>query len=85
MRWILVALLLAPGAWAQSGRTLFNLRCAGCHGEDGLGGERAPEIGKASRKRLQTDVVNKSRCPVWLTRDLSGFGFRRREPPASLV
>jgi len=52
-------LLFGVIAFAQSGsefgRTQFNTRCAGCHGEDGLGGERAPEIGKGSRKRLQTD------------------------------
>lgn len=51
--------LCAATACAQSvidtGRRQFNIRCAGCHGEDGLGGERAPGIGKASRKRLQTD------------------------------
>ncbi len=39
----------------EAGRRQFNIQCAGCHGEDGLGGERAPAIGKGSRKRLQTD------------------------------
>ncbi|MGI8992613.1 MAG: PQQ-binding-like beta-propeller repeat protein [Bryobacteraceae bacterium] len=56
---ILPLMFCAMAAYAQSdveaGRRQFNIRCAGCHGEDGLGGERAPGIGKGSRKRLQTD------------------------------
>ena len=28
----------------EAGRARFNVRCAGCHGQDGLGGERAPAI-----------------------------------------
>ncbi|MDQ6760913.1 MAG: c-type cytochrome, partial [Acidobacteriota bacterium] len=58
MRWGAV-ILCAAAACAQSpvedGRKQFNLQCAGCHGEDGSGGERAPAIGKGSRKRLQSD------------------------------
>jgi len=36
----------------EAGRARFNVRCAGCHGQDGLGGERAPAIGKGSRQGL---------------------------------
>lgn len=39
----------------ESGRARFNIRCAGCHGEDGLGGERAPTFGKGSPKRLASE------------------------------
>lgn len=56
---VLVLLLCAGAAClaqsVETGRRQFNIRCAGCHGEDGLGGERAPGIGKGSRKRLGTD------------------------------
>ena len=53
-----VLFLLAMAALAsdaEEGRRRFNSRCAGCHGEDGLGGERAPALGRESKKRLQTD------------------------------
>ena len=56
-------LLFACTAYADTsepGRERFNVRCAGCHGEDGLGGERAPAIGKASRKRLGSDDAIRS-------------------------
>lgn len=46
---------LALAADPEAGRLRFNTRCAGCHGEDGLGGERAPALGAGSRKRLQTE------------------------------
>ncbi len=36
----------------EAGRSRFNARCAGCHGQDGLGGERAPAIGSGWRSRL---------------------------------
>lgn len=36
----------------EAGRSRFNIRCAGCHGQDGLGGERAPAIGKGSQQGL---------------------------------
>ena len=36
----------------EAGRSRFNVRCAGCHGQDGLGGERAPAIGRGSRQGL---------------------------------
>src|SRR5689334_14847252 len=39
----------------EAGRARFNVRCAGCHGQDGLGGERAPAIGKGSQTGLDDD------------------------------
>ena len=39
----------------ESGRRQFNLRCSGCHGADGLGGERAPAIGAGERDDLHDD------------------------------
>jgi PQQ-dependent dehydrogenase (methanol/ethanol family) len=38
-----------------AGRKRFQVRCSGCHGSGGTGGERAPEIGKGDRSKLQTD------------------------------
>jgi PQQ-dependent dehydrogenase (methanol/ethanol family) len=37
------------GNTVETGRVRFNVRCAGCHGQDGLGGERAPAIGHSWR------------------------------------
>lgn len=34
----------AQGADAQAGSKTFSTNCAGCHGSDGRGGERAPDI-----------------------------------------
>src|SRR5690242_6561639 len=39
----------------EAGRARFNVRCAGCHGQDGLGGERAPAIGKGSQQGLDNE------------------------------
>jgi hypothetical protein len=53
----------------------------------GVGGAASPGVdggldtGKG-RSTTQVHVVNKSTCPLLLARDLSGFGFRWREPPA---
>lgn len=41
----------------EAGRKRFNIRCAACHGTDGLGGERAPAIGSGRRSRLRTDAA----------------------------
>src|SRR5450631_903771 len=41
----------------EAGRTRFNVRCAGCHGQDGLGGERAPAIGQAWRSRTESEAT----------------------------
>ncbi|HYM10159.1 MAG TPA: PQQ-dependent dehydrogenase, methanol/ethanol family, partial [Bryobacterales bacterium] len=53
-----VALLFAvppglPGQSADPGRKLFEGMCAGCHGADGAGGERAPAIGGDSHPRVR--------------------------------
>ena len=64
---LLTAFLLAPALFAQTpssaspnaveaGRARFNVRCAGCHGQDGLGGERAPAIGQAWRSRMESEA-----------------------------
>src|SRR5665213_1733948 len=62
-----VGLLIANASQAQvntpfsdpieAGRARFNVRCAGCHGADGLGGERAPAIGRGSRQGLDDERV----------------------------
>jgi cytochrome c oxidase cbb3-type subunit 3 len=39
------------------GRELFENRCAGCHGVDGRGGERGPDIAKDSKAQGHTDSV----------------------------
>ena len=62
---VLVLAALLDQGWAQpetkttdaveSGRARFNVRCAGCHGQDGLGGERAPAIANASRQGLDNE------------------------------
>jgi len=49
-------LVFAGGADSlASGRRHFEARCGGCHGADGMGGERAPAIGSEDRKRLRSD------------------------------
>jgi len=55
---LLLSLHFAVEGRAQSietGRLHFNVRCAGCHGADGLGGERAAAIGQRERGRLQSN------------------------------
>src|SRR3954464_1617086 len=39
----------------EAGRSRFNVRCAGCHGQDGLGGERAPAITGRSERGLDNE------------------------------
>ncbi|MGH9592004.1 MAG: c-type cytochrome, partial [Bryobacteraceae bacterium] len=41
----------------SGGRKRFQVRCGPCHGADGMGGERAPGIGRVDRDRLQTDAA----------------------------
>jgi len=55
-------LLAAPGAALgggpealAAGRRQFEARCGGCHGADGMGGERAPAIGAVDRARLRSN------------------------------
>jgi len=38
-----------------AGRSRFEVRCGGCHGADGMGGERAPAIGSEDRARLRSE------------------------------
>src|SRR3981081_1141343 len=37
------------------GRQVFENRCAGCHGMDGRGGERAPDIATSAKTQRRTD------------------------------
>lgn len=39
----------------EAGRARFNVQCAGCHGRDALGGERAAAIGSGWRSGLDND------------------------------
>src|SRR5712664_4983077 len=39
------------------GRQVFENRCAGCHGIDGRGGERAPDIATSAKAQRRTDSV----------------------------
>ena len=60
MRLLLLLLLIIPAFASapdavEAGRGRFNIRCAGCHGQDGLGGERAPAIGHGFRSRMETE------------------------------
>lgn len=38
-----------------AGRQQFEKRCGGCHGADGMGGERAPAISSGDRARLRSE------------------------------
>ncbi len=58
---LLLASISAAGARGQSpgtveaGRAQFETRCAGCHGKDGMGGERAPAISRVRRDRYPSE------------------------------
>jgi cytochrome c oxidase cbb3-type subunit III len=43
------------GATTAQGRRTFASRCAGCHGLDGRGGERAPDIATSAKTRRRSD------------------------------
>ena len=43
-----------PDTLAQ-GRRRFETRCGGCHGADGMGGERAPAIGSGEHERVDSE------------------------------
>jgi len=43
-----------------AGRQRFEERCGGCHGADGMGGERAPAIGSEDRARLRSEDAVRS-------------------------
>src|SRR5947209_4184607 len=59
MRCICITIMLTLAANAADlvaeGRNRFEVRCAGCHGSDGMGGERAGGIGEGDRSRVETD------------------------------
>ncbi|MGE5647551.1 MAG: PQQ-binding-like beta-propeller repeat protein [Acidobacteriota bacterium] len=44
-----------PPGVVEAGRKQFQARCAGCHGADGMGGERAPAISNTSRAEYDSD------------------------------
>ncbi|MGA8594495.1 MAG: PQQ-binding-like beta-propeller repeat protein [Bryobacteraceae bacterium] len=49
-----------PAALVEAGRHQFQTHCAGCHGGDGLGGERAPAIAHPDSPRLKSvDAIRK--------------------------
>ena len=59
---LLVCLLFVAvmASAAQEGRTIFVASCAGCHGLDGRGGERAPDIAtRRSTQRLSDQALRK--------------------------
>ncbi|HET7086385.1 MAG TPA: PQQ-binding-like beta-propeller repeat protein [Rhizomicrobium sp.] len=60
----------------EAGRARFNVRCAGCHGQDGLGGERAPAIGHGSQQDLDNQKT---------LRNLIQHGISDRGMPAFTV
>src|SRR5690242_19260677 len=60
----------------EAGRARFNVRCAGCHGQDGLGGERAPAIKSGSERNLDDQKV---------LRNLIQHGIADRGMPAFSV
>ncbi len=57
----------------EAGRARFNVRCAGCHGQDGLGGERAPAIANGSQLGLDNEKA---------LRNLIGHGISDKGMPA---
>src|SRR6185312_4099228 len=72
---IAVAAQSVPGSGGAiaEGHARFKARCAGCHGADANGGERAPGIGQVDRDRLRTDQA---------VRDLIRNGIPDRGMPA---
>jgi len=71
MRPIIIALLLvlpaAPAAAADRGQTLYETRCASCHGDNGQGSPRAPSlIGKpAADVHLMLDTGRMPAASSW--------------------
>ena len=63
--WLSTAMLFGAAARAaqqppsselvEAGRVQFRAHCAGCHGGDGLGGERAPSIARPESPRLRSE------------------------------
>ena len=78
-------LLFTAGAESLAvGRRHFEERCGGCHGADGMGGERAPAIGSVDRHRLQTDDAVRSLIYDGIP-DAGMPGFRLPEPELSQI
>jgi alcohol dehydrogenase (cytochrome c) len=50
--------IVAAICWPQSGRQEFEARCAPCHGADGAGGERGPNIvsSRGARRRSEAEL-----------------------------
>ena len=44
----------ATGQTTEAGKSRYQARCAGCHGEDGTGGGHGPNIVDLSRPRATT-------------------------------
>src|SRR5260370_39457520 len=45
-----------PDRSIADGRQVFENRCAACHGIDGRGGERAPDIATSAKKQPRRDA-----------------------------
>ena len=66
------------------GRQRFEVRCGGCHGADGMGGERAPAIGSVDRARLRSDDAVRTLIRNGIP-DAGMPGFSLTEPELSEV
>jgi PQQ-dependent dehydrogenase (methanol/ethanol family) len=67
-----------------AGRQRFEARCGGCHGADGMGGERAPAIGSVDRERLGSDDAARSLIHDGIP-DAGMPGFNLTEPELSQI
>ena len=67
-----------------AGRQRFEQRCGGCHGADGMGGERAPAIGSVDRERLRTDEAVRNLIHDGIP-DAGMPGFTLPEPELSQI
>ena len=67
-----------------AGRQRFEARCGGCHGADGMGGERAPAIGSVDRERLASDDAVRSLIHEGIP-DAGMPGFALTEPELSQI
>jgi PQQ-dependent dehydrogenase (methanol/ethanol family) len=67
-----------------AGRQRFETRCGGCHGADGMGGERAPAIGSVERERLGSEDAVRSLIHDGIP-DAGMPGFNLTEPELSQI
>jgi mono/diheme cytochrome c family protein len=67
-----------------AGRQRFEERCGGCHGADGMGGERAPAIGSEDRERLRSDDAVRSLIHDGIP-DAGMPAFALKEPELSQI